>query len=105
MLPAACVAAFHIQFPDPWWKRRHHKRRLWSAHFVATLHRALVPHGTIELITDVGEYFALAQTCLAAEPGLEPVTLDCAAGLHTSFARKAVARGATIYRSLHRRRA
>jgi tRNA (guanine-N7-)-methyltransferase len=103
LLPASCVAAFHIQFPDPWWKRRHHKRRLWTPHFVAALRRVLVLDGTVELITDVGDSFALAQSCLSADPGLEVVTMGHPTELHTSFARKAAARGATIYRSVHRR--
>jgi tRNA (guanine-N7-)-methyltransferase len=105
MLPPACVTAFHIQFPDPWWKRRHHKRRLWTPPFVAALRRALIHGGTVELTTDVGDYFALAQTCLGADPGLEVMTVGHPTELQTSFARKAAARGATIYRSVHRRRA
>jgi tRNA (guanine-N7-)-methyltransferase len=104
LLPAASVAAFHLQFPDPWWKRRHHKRRLWTPRFAAALRRALVVDGRVEVITDVGEAFALAQRCLDADPGLEVMTVEHPSHLHTSFARKAARRGATIYRSVHRRR-
>jgi tRNA (guanine-N7-)-methyltransferase len=104
LLPAACVDAFHVLFPDPWWKRRHHKRRLWTPGFVAALRRALVCGGTVELITDVGDYFALAQGRLNADPELEVITVGHPAGLETSFARKAARRGAVLYRSVHRRR-
>ena len=103
-LPPASVAAFHVLFPDPWWKRRHHKRRLWTAPFVAALARALVPDGTLELVTDVGDYFAVAQAALSAEPRLTVVCVGEADALETSFARKARRRGATLHRSLHRRR-
>jgi tRNA (guanine-N7-)-methyltransferase len=103
-LPEACVAAFHVLFPDPWWKRRHHKRRLWTPPFVAALRRALVTGGTIELITDVGDYFAVAQQHLNTDPELEVVTVGHPAAVETSFARKAARRGATIYRSVHRRK-
>ena len=103
LLPASCVAAFHVLFPDPWWKRRHQKRRLWTAPFVAALRRALQPGGTIELITDVGDYFVLAQGLLDADPALEVVTVGHPAALSTSFARKAARRGSLIYRSVHRR--
>lgn len=103
--PPASVAAFHVQFPDPWWKRRHQRRRLWTPRFVAALCRALVAGGTVELITDVGEYFALAQRYLTEEPGLEVVTIGHTTAVQTSFARKAVRRGWVIHRSLHRRRA
>lgn len=104
LLPATSVAAFYVQFPDPWWKRRHHRRRVWTPRFVAALRRALVADGTVELTTDVGDYFALAQRYLAADPGLEVVTIGHPTDLRTSFARKAAQRGAMIYRSVHRRR-
>ena len=103
-LPEACVAAFYVLFPDPWWKRRHHKRRLWTPPFVAVLRRALVRGGTIELVTDVGDYFAVAQQHLNADAELEVVTIGHPAALETSFARKALRRGAPLYRSVHRRR-
>jgi tRNA (guanine-N7-)-methyltransferase len=104
LFPEASVAAFHVLFPDPWWKRRHHKRRLWTPRFVAALRRALAAGGTIELITDVGDYFALAQSLLSADPGLEVVAVGHPPEVQTSFARKAVRRGDRLYRSLHRRR-
>jgi tRNA (guanine-N7-)-methyltransferase len=104
LLPDACVDAFHVLFPDPWWKRRHHKRRLWTPRFVAALRRALVVAGTVELITDVGDYFAVAQAELNADPELEVISVGHPAAVATSFARKAVQRGDLLYRSVHRRR-
>ena len=104
-LPDASVAAFHIQFPDPWWKRRHEKRRLWTTDFVAGLTRALVMGGTIELVTDVADAFALAQSCFSDEQRLERVAIGDPAELRTSFAQKARRRSAAIHRSLHCRRA
>jgi tRNA (guanine-N7-)-methyltransferase len=104
LFPETSVAAFHILFPDPWWKRRHQKRRLWTPRFVAALRRALVAGGTIELITDVSEYFAVAQSCLAGDPELACVSVDQPPAVETSFARKAFARGDRVYRSVHRRR-
>ena len=50
------VDAFHVLFPDPWWKKRHHKRRLFTDEFVALLHNLLVRGGTIVFRTDVGPY-------------------------------------------------
>ncbi len=104
LLPDACVAGYFVQFPDPWWKRRHHRRRVWTGPFVALLRGTLMPGGTIELITDVPDYFALAQKLLDADPELERVTAGPYEGAATAFARKARARGATIHRSVHRRR-
>lgn len=104
LFPAASISAFHVLFPDPWWKRRHQKRRLWTPRFVGALRRALLEGGTIELITDVPDYFALAQEALSADAGLELVTVGHPSAVQTSFARKAIARGDRLYRSMHRRR-
>ncbi len=103
LLPDSCVAAYYIHFPDPWWKRRHHRRRLWSEPFVTALRRTLIHAGTIELITDVADTFALAQHYLNADRGLQAMTSGRAATPSTSFARKAIMRGAPIYLSLHRK--
>jgi tRNA (guanine-N7-)-methyltransferase len=102
LLPDAAVSRYHVQFPDPWWKKRHARRRIWTPSFVAALSRTLRPGGTIELVTDVADYFAYAENLLAAEPGLAP--LDCLPTdrMATSFARKAAARGVTIRRCLYR---
>jgi tRNA (guanine-N7-)-methyltransferase len=104
LFPPASVTAFHVLFPDPWWKRRHQKRRLWTPRFVAALRCALLPGGTVQLITDVPDYFELAQRSLAGDPELELVGIDHPTSIQTSFARKAVARGDALHRSVHRRR-
>jgi tRNA (guanine-N7-)-methyltransferase len=49
----ASVAAYHLYFPDPWWKRRHHKRRLLTPSFCAALARTLAPGGFLHLASDV----------------------------------------------------
>jgi tRNA (guanine-N7-)-methyltransferase len=102
LLPAASVAAFYVLFPDPWWKRRHKKRQLWTPRFAASIRRALTPGGTVELITDVPDYFELAQRCLEGA-GFAVVTIDHAVEARTSFARKARARGVALHRSVHSR--
>lgn len=104
LLPDGCVARYLVQFPDPWWKRRHWRRRLWTPLFVAQIRRTLVPSGEVELLTDVKEYFDLAQRYLDADGGLQAVTREIASDVSTDFARKAVRRGARIQRSVHRRR-
>lgn len=54
----ASLALAHILFPDPWPKKRHHKRRLIQPSFVALLARALAPGGLLRLATD-WEHYAL----------------------------------------------
>jgi tRNA (guanine-N7-)-methyltransferase len=103
LVPERSVDAFYVLFPDPWWKRRHQKRRLMTPPFVATLRRALRVGGTIELMTDVDEYFALAQAALAGDAGLQPLEAAPPRALQTSFARKAVNRGAAIHRTIYER--
>lgn len=103
MFPAASVVAFHVLFPDPWWKRRHGRRRIMTPRFVAAMRRALVSGGTIELVTDVAEYFAVAGRMLAADPGLVGVADPAPFAISTTFARKADSRGWRIHRSLHQR--
>ncbi len=71
LVPRDLVAAFWINFPDPWPKKRHHRRRLVtpaSAHELAT---RLVPGGELQLATDHVEYAAEIDACLAGEPLLE----------------------------------
>ncbi|REK30574.1 MAG: tRNA (guanosine(46)-N7)-methyltransferase TrmB [Planctomycetota bacterium] len=51
------VAAVHVYFPDPWWKKRHRKRRVMNEAFVADVERVLQPGGRLHFWTDVEEYF------------------------------------------------
>jgi tRNA (guanine-N7-)-methyltransferase len=51
----ASLAAVHFQFPDPWWKRAHHKRQLLSEDFTRVLFSLLGPGALFDLRTDVEE--------------------------------------------------
>jgi tRNA (guanine-N7-)-methyltransferase len=50
------LSAVHVQFPDPWWKTRHHKRRMIDVDFARELRRALAPLGIVDFRTDVAAY-------------------------------------------------
>jgi tRNA (guanine-N7-)-methyltransferase len=67
----AALAAIYIFFPDPWPKKRHHKRRLVQPEFVALLARKLAPGGLLRFATDWQHYAGHALAVLDAEPGLE----------------------------------
>jgi len=56
-IPSHSVHAIHIYFPDPWPKKKHHKRRLFTEAFFKDVERALVPGGKLYLLSDVLEYF------------------------------------------------
>jgi tRNA (guanine-N7-)-methyltransferase len=55
-LPPASIALAHIFFPDPWPKKRHHKRRIIQPAFVELLARVIEPGGTLRLATDWEHY-------------------------------------------------
>jgi len=57
-VPAGSVDCFHIYFPDPWPKKRHHKRRFVQKDNMEMLIARLRPDGRIQLTTDHAEYFA-----------------------------------------------
>lgn len=57
VLEPACAEIIHMYFPDPWPKRRHRARRLFTASFLVTLYSKLKPGGLIELATDDEDYF------------------------------------------------
>lgn len=65
------VAAFWINFPDPWPKKRHHRRRLLQPRFVAALADRLVPGGVLHAATDHVGYAEQIDAVLSAGPGLE----------------------------------
>ncbi len=69
LLLKASVAAYHILFPDPWWKKRHHKRRLITPDFLALLHETLVPGGSVTIRTDVPAYADLVEAEFASHNG------------------------------------
>jgi tRNA (guanine-N7-)-methyltransferase len=57
LLAPASIDAIHVYFPDPWWKKRHHKRRLFQSELCATLAEVLVPGGGVYVVTDVVPLF------------------------------------------------
>ena len=64
------VSGFHIFFPDPWPKKRHHKRRLITWPFTGLLAAKLLPDGYIYMVTDWADYGNWALGQLSATPGL-----------------------------------
>jgi tRNA (guanine-N7-)-methyltransferase len=70
MVADGSLTAIHLFFPDPWPKKRHHKRRLLKPAFVAAVAQRLVPGGALHIATDWEDYaHEILATC-GAEPRL-----------------------------------
>ena len=106
LIPSASVAAYHIYFPDPWWKRRHHRRRLFTPTFAQALARTLMAGGRVFVATDVDDVLRLVRTTLQSS-GLFALDHEVSPlqGAVTAFERKGLARGATIKRATFVKRA
>jgi len=106
LFPPDSISAYHIYFPDPWPKKRHHKRRLISPEFVAALERTLRAGGLVNLATDHADYFAEMVPCLRAHPRfeqVEPLTPATEEDM-TDFERDFVKEGRPVHRARFRKR-
>ena len=70
MVAPGSLAAIHIFFPDPWPKKRHHKRRLLQRDFVELAATRLAAGGVLHVATDWREYADEVLALLEAMPGL-----------------------------------
>jgi tRNA (guanine-N7-)-methyltransferase len=108
-VPAMSLQAIHVYFPDPWWKTRHHKRRVFTPEFALQCERTLRPGGRLHIATDVGDYFQVMTELLAQNPRLVPVLPpEPGTPAHdldylTNFERKFRKQGKPIYRGLYER--
>lgn len=69
-VPDASLAAIHVFFPDPWPKKRHHKRRLIQPGFASLLRDKLSPGGYVQVATDWENYAEHIRSVLLQTPGL-----------------------------------
>ena len=103
-LPDNCVSCYHIYFPDPWPKRKHHKRRLLCPDNLQQLIRTLKTGGQIRIATDHADYFEeIKQLTATQNEKLEEVEFLPASGAEneektgTNYERKFLKRGKNIY--------
>jgi tRNA (guanine-N7-)-methyltransferase len=108
-VPPGSVAAVHVYFPDPWWKARHKKRRVFTPGFAADAARVLCVGGQLLIATDVEEYFGVMTGIVRAmsvfrELHAEKKTGSVEeAGFETNFERKARQKGTPVWRAAFER--
>jgi tRNA (guanine-N7-)-methyltransferase len=102
LLPPGSVTTFHLLFPDPWPKRRHHRRRAFTPEFVSSIHRALIAGGLFHVATDHADYFHQIERVIAATD-IFVISREQNHFPPTSFEQKYVARGLSIHRLLLRK--
>lgn len=92
------VHCFHILFPDPWPKRRHHHRRLFQTGFLKTVHRGLVAGGEVRFRTDDATYFEHAGQVAIASPEFERLEWTIPPDYpRTAFERRFLSRDLPIF--------
>jgi tRNA (guanine-N7-)-methyltransferase len=107
LLPDESLAAVHVYFPDPWWKKRHKKRRVMNETFVADIERTLRPGGELHFWTDVEEYSLQTLALLAEKSHLQgPLDVPERTAEHdldyrTHFERRMRLHHLAVYRSLY----
>jgi len=97
-LPAESVAVFHVLFPDPWPKRRHHVRRLINDSFLRAAWAALELEGELRFMTDDRHYFEQTRKLLPAHPFKEELWAELPGYPRTEFEQRYRVEGRAVYR-------
>ncbi len=108
-LADASIDVIRIFFPDPWPKKRHHKRRLLQPPFIAALARVLAPGGLLHIATDWASYAEHTTDIMAASDHFEALTAAAAASVPlsarppTKFERRGRTLGHEVWDLYYRR--
>lgn len=107
--PAGCLSRVYVHFPDPWWKKRHHKRMVVTDTFLDDLARLLAPGGELFVQTDVEERADAYEATVAAHDAFVPAADGWRVDANPTGARsnrevRAEEDGLPVYRILARRR-
>jgi tRNA (guanine-N7-)-methyltransferase len=78
LLPPESVERFYLLFPDPWPKRRHHRRRIVTPGFLNSIRAALQRNGTIYIVTDDVDYFGAIKGLAESDAGFAVAEADVA---------------------------
>ena len=100
LLPESSVETFYLLFPDPWPKRRHQFRRIFTRHFLEAIAAALEKNGGLRIATDQPDYFHQIERLSHAHLQFQVASQssDDAVFPVTKFERKFREQGVPIYR-------
>ena len=104
MVGDGTLVAIHLFFPDPWPKKRHHKRRMVQPEFAALAARKLAPGGILHAATDWPDYAEHMQEVFSKEPLLEATAAGFTSRPVTKFESRGQRLGHPIRELLFRRR-
>ena len=104
MIGDGTLAGIHLFFPDPWPKKRHHKRRLVQPDFASLAARKLEAGGYLHAATDWPDYAEQIEQVLSAEPLLEPAASASRSRPPTKFERRGLGLGHQVRDLLFQRR-
>lgn len=105
-VPDCAIIAIHVYFPDPWWRRKHKKRRVLNEQTLAAIERCLAPAGKFHFWTDVLDYYEMICTQVMQLTALSgPHYVPERAATHdldytTHFERRARRNAQPIYRAI-----
>jgi len=106
-IPDDSLAAVHVYFPDPWWKRAHRKRRILRSEVLKLIESRLMPGGALHFWTDVEEYFTSTLALLAKTTTLQgPFEVPAQEGegdYRTHFERRTRLHAEKVYRTMFRK--
>jgi tRNA (guanine-N7-)-methyltransferase len=98
LLPENSVETFYLLFPDPWPKRRHQRRRIFTRNFLECVAAVLQKGGLLRVTTDQLDYFHQIEGLGRSHQQFEIVDVDDVPLPSTKFERRFCEKGAPIYR-------
>jgi len=104
LLPENSVSVFTVFFPDPWPKRRHHRRRLFCPDFLDDLHRTMKPGAELHVATDHLDYFEAIAALFVPDNRFQPIpAYEPAEDERTDFELIFTGQGKAIGRASYRK--